>query len=236
MNNTQHESAKHKVLLTGAAGYLGTAIRHIAGDNIELVCVDIKNRGDSSICEGTYTDTGLMEELLAGCDTVIHTAGLHGGNRHTHSPAQFIEINVAGTVALLELCIKLGVRRCVFSSSMEVLLGHDLAASGMSIVDEQTRPNPSWIYPVSKLMCEQVGECYHRHRGLEFVALRYQGFEQETEPRPHLPARRVMVRDVARANLLAVTAPHVAARVAYAAVGHAGAPGSGFLECGFACP
>lgn len=209
MNHQHRDSVRHRVLLTGAAGFLGTAIRRLGGDDIDLVCVDIRNGGDACIHEGTYTDTPLMEELLAGCDTVIHTAGLHGGNRHTHSPAQFMEVNVAGTIALLESCVKLGVKRFVFSSTMEVLLGHDLVASGMSVVDEYTRPNPTWIYPLSKLMCEQAGGYYHRHRGLEFVALRYLGFEEETEPTPYLLARRVMVRDVARANLLAVTVPDI---------------------------
>lgn len=211
MSNNSRKRPKRKILLTGASGRLGTAIRECA-DDIELVCVDLSNAGDPSIHKATFTDVALMETLLNGCDAVIHTAGLHGGNRKTHSATQYIDINVGGTVGLLELCSKLGVKRFIFSSTMEVLLGHDLAASGMSVVDEKTTPNPNWIYPASKLSCEQLGEYYHRHRGLDFVALRYQGFE-DSKPSHHLLARRIMTRDVAKANLLAATVPDIGYQV-----------------------
>ena len=68
-----------------------------------------------------------------GCDAVIHTAALHGGNRETHTPRQFTEVNVLGLQGMLELAVKLGVRRFVFSSTMEVVIGRTWDSSVASI-------------------------------------------------------------------------------------------------------
>jgi len=202
-----------KILLTGAAGVLGRAIRQAAPETMEPVCLDIAPGGDPNVHEGSFTDPATLEQFLPGCDAVIHTAALHGGHRATHTPTQFTEVNVAGLVTLLEMCLKYKVKRCVFSSTMEVVIGVDWAASGMAVVDERTAPNPDWIYPLNKLLCEEVGACYHYRYGLEFVALRYMAFDDRTGLTPHLLARYVMPGDVARANLQAATLPGLGAEV-----------------------
>lgn len=198
---------QHKILLTGAAGCLGRAVRRVAGDEIEFVCLDIAAKGDPAVQEGSFTDAALLDRLLPGCDAVIHTAGLHGGNRLTHTPTQFTEVNVVGLVTLLEAAKKHGAKRFVFSSTMEVLIGVDWDASGMAVVDERTEPNPDWIYPVNKLSGEQIGLHYHRHQGMEFVALRYMWFDDSMGQTPLLLSRFILPDDVARANLLAATRP-----------------------------
>lgn len=201
---------KPKFLLTGASGALGSAIREEAGDDYEIVGLDLQTGGDAHIHQGSFTDASAVEPLLEGCDAVIHTASLHGGHRSTHTPTQYAEVNVGGLVTLLELCIKHGVRRFVFSSTMEVLIGYDWAASGMAVFDERSTPDPDWIYPATKLACEQIGLYYHRRHDIEFAALRYQGFDVHYQPSPQLLSRYLMPRDVARANLLAATVPHLA--------------------------
>ncbi len=198
---------KQKILLTGANGTLGRAIRAEAGDTIDFVCVDIVNGGDSSIHRGSFTDGELMDQLMQGCDAVIHTAALHGGNRKTHTPTQYTEVNVGGQVTLLELCVKHGVKRFVFSSTMEVHVGGDWLACGMGMLDEWMTPNPNWVYPMNKLLCEQVGLYYHRQHQIEFVALRYMWFDSVIPMNPLLLSRYIMPADVARANLLAASKP-----------------------------
>lgn len=201
--------AKPRILLTGANGTLGRAIRAEGQGQFTFVGVDIATGGDPDLHEGSFTDRTLMERLIPGCDVVIHTAALHGGNRYTHTPTQFTEVNVGGQVTLLELCVKYGVKRFVFSSTLEVLIGVDWLSSGLSVVDERTTPNPDWIYPLNKLLCEQCGLYYHQNYGLEFIAMRYMWFDAAIPPNPLLLSRYIMPADVARANLLAATKPGI---------------------------
>lgn len=198
---------KPRILLTGANGTLGRAIRAASREDIAWVGVDIATGGDPELIAGSFTNGVLMERLIPGCDAIIHTAALHGGNRETHTPTQFTEVNVGGQVTLLELCVRYGVKRFVFSSTMEVHIGGDWLASGMTVLDEWTTPNPNWVYPMNKLLCEQVGLYYHRQYGIEFVALRYMWFDATMPPNLLLLSRYILPADVARANLIAATKP-----------------------------
>ena len=193
-----------RILLTGASGCLGRAVRRVGAGKHEFVCVDIDPRGDSEVREGTFTDLDLMRELMSGCDALIHTAALHGGHLESHTPLQFTEVNVLGLQGLLELAVELDVGRVVFSSSMEVLIGKLWNSSGMAVVDETTPPNPDWVYPLNKWQCELLGQYYTRNHGISFTAFRYMWFGDEPALTPHLLARFVVPDDVARANLTAV--------------------------------
>ncbi|MFH1567252.1 MAG: NAD(P)-dependent oxidoreductase [Gemmatimonadota bacterium] len=192
-----------RILVTGAAGCLGRAVRRLAAGKHEIVGVDVAPRGDGQVRGGTFTDLGLMRELMAGCDAVIHAAALHGGHSETHTPLQYTQTNVLGLQGMLELGVELGVRRFVFSSTMEVVIGRRWESSGLAVVDEDTPANPDWIYPLNKLQCELLGRHYQRFHGVAFTALRYMWFQDKPGLNPHLLARYLMPDDVARANLLA---------------------------------
>lgn len=185
---------------------LGHAIRKLAAAEA-LVCLDVRAGGDDSIHVGSFTDSDLFDALLPDCSCVIHTAALHGTNLHSAAPAQFIETNVAGLTTLLEACLRHRVRRCVFSSTIEVQIGQDWTRAGMAVVDEHTPPNPDTIYAASKYLCEQLGAYYFHRHGIEFIALRYMAFGEGTTPSLGLLSRKIMVSDVAAANLKAVDAP-----------------------------
>jgi trimethylamine--corrinoid protein Co-methyltransferase len=193
-----------RILLTGAAGCLGRAVRRVGAKKHEFVCVDIAPGDDAEVQEGTFTDVALMRDLMSGCDALIHTAACHGGHREIHTPRQFTEVNVLGLQGLLELADELNVRRVAFSSTMEVVIGRLWDSSGMAVVDETTPPNPDWVYPLNKWQCELLGQYYQRHHGISFTALRYMWFGDEPALTPHLLCRFIVPDDVARANLLAV--------------------------------
>ena len=193
-----------RILLTGASGCLGRAVRRIGAGRHEFVCVDIAPGDDAEVTEGTFTDLDLMRDLMSGCDALIHTAASHGGHRKTQTPRRYTEVNVLGLQGLLELAVELGIHRVAFSSTMEVVVGRLWDSSGMAVVDETTPPNPDWVYPLSKWQCELLGQYYHRNHGISFTALRYMWFGDTTELTPHLLCRFVMPDDVASANLLAV--------------------------------
>jgi len=193
-----------RILVTGAAGCLGRAVRRQAAGRHEVVAVDVNPGGDDAVRQGSFVDLTLMRELMEGCDAVVHAAALHGRYSESHSPMQYTEVNVVGLQGLLELAVELGVGRFVFSSTMEVVIGRRWDSSGMAVVDESTPPNPDWIYPLNKLQCELLGQHYQRFHGLAFTALRYMAFGDEPVLAPSLLARFVVPDDAARANLLAV--------------------------------
>jgi UDP-glucose 4-epimerase len=202
-----------KILLTGSSGLLGKAILEQAErlgreHNVafEFIGLDMrKSTFDAPLQEfhqGSFTDAALIEKILPGCDAVIHTAAYHGGFLKTHTPTEFVEVNAGGQTTLLEACVKHGVRRFVFSSTMEILVGRKWTASGIQRLDESCPPRCDSIYSLSKLQCELLGQYYAAQKDIEFLALRYQDLDPSDAPPLRLLARGVDVADAARANLL----------------------------------
>lgn len=209
-----------KILLTGSSGLLGTAILDEAARlgqehqiDFEFVGLDIRESTSAHPSlenhVGNFTDAALIEKILPGCDAVIHTAAYHGGFLKDHTPTEFVEVNVGGQTTLLEACVKHKVRRFVYSSTMEVLVGRDWTASGMQRLDETCPPRCDSIYSQSKLLGESLGQYYAVRKGIEFLTLRYQNLETPDYSPLSLLARGVTVMDAARANLLAAIVPDI---------------------------
>jgi nucleoside-diphosphate-sugar epimerase len=208
-----------KILLTGSSGRLGTAVLQEAARfgqehniDFEFVGLDARESTFASSIEfhkGSFTDSALIEQLLPGCDAIIHTAAYHGGFLKDHTPTEFVEVNVGGLATMLEACVKFDVKRFVFSSTMEVLIGRDWAASGMARMDESCPPRCDSIYSQSKLQCESLGQFYASEKGIEFVALRYQNIDPPNSSPLGLLARGVTAADTARSNLHAAIAKNV---------------------------
>lgn len=203
-----------KILLTGCSGLLGNAVLNAAlplgkeqNTTFEFVGLDVcKSTFTPPLLEfhqGSYADAALLDRILPGCDAVIHTAAYHGRCLTTYTPTEFVEVNVGGLATMLEACIKHNVRRFVFSSTMEILIGSGWEASGMQRVNETCPPRPNTIYPQSKLLCESLGQYYAAEKGIEFLALRYQNIDPPNSSPLGLLARSVTANDAARANLLA---------------------------------
>lgn len=209
-----------RILLTGSSGLLGSAILNEAARlgqehqiNFEFVGLDIRESTSAHPSLenhiGNFTDAALIEKLLPGCDAVIHTAAYHGGFLKDHTPNEFVDVNVGGQTTLLEACVAHDVRRFVYSSTMEVLVGNDWTASGMQRLDETCPPRCDTIYSQSKLMGESLGQYYAERKGIEFLTLRYQNLERSGYSPLSLLARGVTAEDAARANLLAAIVPDI---------------------------
>lgn len=199
-----------KILLTGAVGMLGRAFCELAGDAHDIVRMDIDPSVEATggVC-ASVTDADAVMAAAEGCDAIVHTASMHGGQYGEASNAEFIQTNVLGAENVFAAAMAHGVKRFVFSSSFQLYTGFDWQASGAIEVDENMPPKPDWAYPLTKQMCEQLGAFYARNHGLEFVSLRYVAISQRSV---HgigygLLARVITARDAAAANLLALTRP-----------------------------
>ncbi len=199
-----------KILLTGACGMLGRAIRRVCGAEHELVLFDTAAAVvQAGGIQASVTDAEAVDRAAQGCQAIIHTAAMHGAFYGKAPNAEFLRVNVLGAENLFQAALRHGIRRLALSSTLEVLIGWTGAAYGNAVLDESLPPRPDWIYPVSKLMVEQLSAFYAVHHGLEVVNLRYCGLHEKSQDELGfgLPARQLPATDAARANLLAATRP-----------------------------
>ncbi|WP_428937622.1 NAD-dependent epimerase/dehydratase family protein [Fontivita pretiosa] len=199
-----------RILITGACGCLGRAVRRAAAAQHQLVLMDVVEQVErEGGIRASVTDEQAVRRAVEGCDAIIHTAALHGGHRHTHTKPQYIATNVIGAEHLFDAAIKSGVRRVVMASTMEVLLGQSWDAYGTSMLDESLPPRPNWIYPVTKLQVEILGHHYAQNHGLEVAQLRYVAFDDTPMHKLGLSliCRYISSDDAGQATLLAATRP-----------------------------
>lgn len=199
-----------RMLVTGASGKLGRAVRELGAAEHTFSLMDV---ADGIEAEGglraSVTDRDAVLRAAEGCDVIIHTAAMHGRFKGKATNQQFIETNVIGAENLFEAALKHGIRRLVMSSTLEVIYGDNCVAWGTAITDEDTPPRPDWIYPVTKLQVEIMGSHYARNHGLEVVNLRYANilpWPVEKVAFQYL-ARGLSTDEYARGNLLAATVP-----------------------------
>jgi len=137
-----------RVLVTGAAGFIGSHIAEImraAGHEVRgldsLTPAVHNGRPDhvpDNLVVGDVRDPAAVDEALAGVDAVCHQAALVGLGVDLSDLPAYADVNVTGTAVLLEAMGRHGIPRLVFASSM-VVYGegaYDCAAHG------RVRPSP----------------------------------------------------------------------------------------------
>ncbi len=165
------------ILVTGGAGYIGSAIAHalikvghsvtvydslVTGHrsavpaNVLFVQADLS---DSHILVKTLTDQKF--------DGVIHCAAFIEAGESMKDPGRFYNNNLTNSLALMETAIRAGVKRFVLSSTAAVY------QSSEEPLTEASPLGPTNVYGHTKLMVEQVLDWYRKIHGLHFAALRY---------------------------------------------------------------
>ncbi len=165
------------VLVTGAAGNIGGKIAaHFADGPYALRLLD-QRAGPGIVAAdlGTYDPAWARE--FEGVDTVVHLAGDPHG---TASWASVLHANIDGTHNVLRAAREAGVRRVVFASTNQVMLGYRFREG---VVTTDMPPMPLSPYGISKLMCEQMGRLFAEETGISFIAFRI-GYFQRGENLP----------------------------------------------------
>jgi UDP-glucose 4-epimerase/UDP-arabinose 4-epimerase len=171
---------KGAVLVTGGAGYIGAHTAKALHDRGYLpVVFDSLSSGFREavrwgpLVHGDIRDGEALREAISahGIKAAIHFAGLIEVGRSVVKPDLFWEINVAGTVSLLQALRDQGVDRLVFSSSAAV---YGQGGRGpLETIPESAPKAPASPYGDTKLACEWMIEAQCRAYGLTGVALRY---------------------------------------------------------------
>lgn len=164
-----------RYLITGAAGFLGAALSNrLAKQGHTVRGVDDLSTGDPAalsedvhFTRGDVNDRPKLWTLLQDVDCVYHLAARVLVPESVLYPREYNQVNVSGTVSLMEAMRDVGVRRVVFISS-----GAVYGNQAQQPVREDARPDPRSPYAVSKLAAEFYVNTIGRLWGIETVCLR----------------------------------------------------------------
>ena len=167
-----------RILVTGGHGFIGSHVLcQLADRGHEVGCLDITET--STVAEQVddvvrffrqdVTDPIGVYDTIARFDPqrIIHLASLLGRESQT-DPRTALDINVGGTVNVLEAACSLGVERVVAASSAATFKSDP---EGIGRLDEMAPQDPESIYGVTKLVVERIGRAYSDQRGVGFAAL-----------------------------------------------------------------
>ena len=167
-----------KVLVTGGAGFIGSNLtRYLVGEGHEVTVLDNLSSGyrrnldaipGAGLTQGDIRDVDLIERVTAGRDVVFHLAASVGNKRSIDNPISDAEINVLGTLRVLEASRKAGVHKVVISSSAGIF-----GELKTLPIHEDHPAEPDSPYGASKLCAEKQGLVYAKLYGMEVVCLRY---------------------------------------------------------------
>ena len=164
-----------RILITGGAGFIGSHLAnqlHQQGHFVRVL--DDLSSGDPAklpaginFTRGDVRDIPKLWSLLQGVEVVYHLAARVSVPASILYPREYNDVNVGGTVALLEACRDVGVRRVILASSATVY-GNQPSQP----VHEEMVTQPAVPYAVSKVAAEQFLFTIGRLSGFETVALR----------------------------------------------------------------
>jgi len=209
-----------KILVTGSAGHLGEAlVRSLRERGDEAVGID-RRESPFTAHVGSIADRGFVARCMEGVEAVLHAATLHKPHVASHSRQDFIDVNITGTLNLLEEAAAASVRAFVFTSTTSVFGNAMSPPAGAPAVwiSEATAPIPKNIYGVTKQAAEDLCQLFHRNHRLACIILRTSRFFPEADDNPNVRAafadenvkaneylyRRVAIEDVVSAHLLAL--------------------------------
>jgi UDP-glucose 4-epimerase len=166
-----------RVLVTGGAGFIGSYVSEALLERGHEVAVvdDLSTGKEENVPEGARF---YEEDIRSGCrgvfegfgpEVVCHEAAQMGVRSSVAAPVFDAEVNVIGTVRLLEDCVRYGVRKVVFASTGGAVYGEQ-----ESFPAPEDHPlYPVAPYGVSKLAGERYLHFYRVEYGLDYAALRY---------------------------------------------------------------
>jgi len=166
-------------LVTGGAGFIGSNIVDgllERGDTVRVLDDFSTGREENvrhfaekvDLIRGDIRDGATVDKAMNGADFVLHQAALASVPRSIKDPVESSEVNIQGTLNLLDAAVKHSVRRFVFASSSSVYGDSDLLPK-VETMDTQ----PKSPYAVTKLCGEMYCKVFSEIHGLPTVSLRY---------------------------------------------------------------
>lgn len=170
-----------KYLITGGAGFIGSNIAKellARGEQVRVLdnfstgkkenVEGFKNNPNFELVEGDLRNLETIKKACEGVDFILHQGALPSVPRSIKDPITVDEVNVLGTLNVLEAAKNSGVKRVVFASSSSVYGNNPTLPK-----HEEMAISPLSPYALTKYAGERYCQLYHQLYGLETVALRY---------------------------------------------------------------
>lgn len=168
-----------KVLVTGGAGFIGSNIvEELLKKGYQVKVLDnfstgrrenIQNFLDQlELIEGDIRSYHTVSQAVTGVDAILHQAALPSVPRSINDPITTNDVNVIGTLNLLDAAKELKVRKFVFASSSSIYGDSPVLPKHEGLI-----PSPLSPYAVSKLTSENYCRVFANLYGIETICLRY---------------------------------------------------------------
>lgn len=178
-----------KVLLTGGAGFIGSHLAEallVHGAKLAIVdnldtfyspllkkqnLADVRRRGHFELYEADICDPAEMERVFAATrpELIVHLAARAGVRPSIDEPRLYEQVNVGGTVNLLELSRAFSVPKFIFGSSSSVYGG----TKRVPFSEDDTELRPISPYAATKLSAETLCYTYAHLYGISVICLRF---------------------------------------------------------------
>ncbi|MBI3514048.1 MAG: NAD(P)-dependent oxidoreductase [Proteobacteria bacterium] len=217
-----------RVLVTGSSGWLGrTLVPRLQQAGHDVVGLD-PVPGPTTAIVGSIAEPDLVERTVRdrAVEAIIHAGALHKPDVARRPAADFVAVNVQGTLNLLEAAVAPGspVTRVVFASTTSLMISEAIragrtggATAAAWITEDMADLRPRNIYGVTKLAAEHLCRLYHQDHGVPVVILRTARFFPEADDMAHaipqsddntkvneLLFRRLTVEDAADSHIAAL--------------------------------
>jgi UDP-glucose 4-epimerase len=174
-----------RILITGGAGFIGSAlIERLIDDNVIVAYDDLSrntlqqrpdltNHKNFCFIRGDVLDLPSLTAAMRDVDIVIHAAGIAGIDAVIRSPIRTMRVNMLGTANVLETAYQTGIRdRLIDFSTSEVFgsLAYKVTESDQTVAGSAGEAR--WTYAVSKLAGEHLAHAYLREHNLPVVIVR----------------------------------------------------------------
>ncbi|HTY39269.1 MAG TPA: NAD-dependent epimerase/dehydratase family protein [Bacteroidota bacterium] len=165
-----------KVLITGGAGFIGSNIvEHFHKDGEVVVLDSLRSGFERNLAgyrvrfiKGSVTDKSAVEAAADGVDYIFHLAALVSVPESMENPGETVDINVHGTLNVLDAARKHGVKKVVISSSAAIYGDNPVVPKIETMI-----PEPKSPYAITKLDAEYYAKMYTAEFSVPVVCLRY---------------------------------------------------------------
>jgi len=175
------DNMAEKYLVTGGAGFIGsnlTAELLNSGAQVRVLdnfstgkrenLLPFKGHENMELIEGDLRSFHIVRQAVKGVDYVLHQGALPSVPRSIADPITTNDVNILGTLNVLEAAKEFGVKRVVYASSSSIY------GDSPTLPKTEDMPvRPLSPYALSKYTGERYCQIYHRVYGLETVCLRY---------------------------------------------------------------
>jgi nucleoside-diphosphate-sugar epimerase len=173
-----------RILLTGGAGFIGTALAARLAEHNQVVVFDNCHRNSMAthpvlshanlrFISGDVMDAAAAREAAKGCQMIVHLAAIAGVDTVLKMPVTTMKVGILGTYNMLEAALaEPDLERFVDFSTSEVFGAYAYKVREGDLTALGAVGEARWTYAVSKLATEHLAHNYHKQYGLPAISVR----------------------------------------------------------------